>query len=210
VCEKDGKELKSDEIAKAIDIAGECIQFTDDEIKNLHPFSTRTMEILGFCNFEEIPLISLGKSYYIGTENPKKGGSGQSFHLLKEVMDKMDNVAVVKWVQRNNEYIGVLKIHEGGFLLKQLLYFEQFRSAEEVEIIKSEVDGELVDKALQVAENMKLDFDWTEYSENYNQQLRELIEKKAAGEEIIPEIKPPETRSLQKELDKMLALMEEE
>lgn len=33
VCEKDGKELEPHEIAKAIDIAGECIQFTDEEIK---------------------------------------------------------------------------------------------------------------------------------------------------------------------------------
>ena len=209
VCEKDGKELKKDEIAKAIYIAGDCIQFTDEEIKNLHPFSTRTMEILGFCDYDEIPRISLGKPYYIGTENPKKGGSGQSFHLLKKVMAKNDNVAVVKWVQRNNEYIGVLESYENGFLLKQILYFEQVRSAEEMEIIPSEVDPELVDKALKVADNMSFDFEWTEYSETYNQQLRELIEKKAAGEEIIPEIKPPETRSLEKELEKMLAIMEE-
>jgi DNA end-binding protein Ku len=119
-------------------------------------------------------------------------------------------VAVIKWVQRNNEYIGVLESHENGFLLKQLLYFEQVRSAEEVEIIKAEVDPELVEKALKVANNMNFDFDWTQYSETYNQQLRELIEKKAAGEEIIPEIKPPETRSLEKELEKMLAIMETE
>lgn len=209
VCAKDGKELEAHEIAKAIDIAGECIQFTDEEIKNLHPFSTRTMEIMGFCHPQEIPLICLFKPYYLGTENPKKGGSGQSFHLLKEVMDKKEKVAVVKWVQRNNKYIGMLQSHEEGFLLKQLLYFEQVRSSEEVEIIQAKVDKELLEKALQVVDNMNFDFDWTEYSETYNQQLRELIEKKAAGEELIPEIKPPETRSLEKELEKMLAMMEE-
>lgn len=73
VCEKDGKELEPHEIAKAIDIAGECIQFIDEEIKNLHPFSTRTMEILGFYEYEEVPQISLSKPYYLGTENPKNG-----------------------------------------------------------------------------------------------------------------------------------------
>ncbi|MDI3550559.1 MAG: end-binding protein Ku [Methanobacterium sp.] len=74
VCEKDNKELETKEIVKAIDIAGECIQFTDEELKNIHPFSTRTMKILGFCEYEEIPQISLSKPYYLGTENPKKGG----------------------------------------------------------------------------------------------------------------------------------------
>jgi DNA end-binding protein Ku len=209
VCEKDGKELKPYEIAKAIDIAGECIQFTDDEIKNLHPFSTRTMEIMGFCKYSEIPTISLSKPYYLGTGNPKKGGTGKSFHLLRKVMETKEKVAVVKWVQRNNEYIGILQSHENGFLLKQLLYFEQVRSQEEVEIIQSEVDEDLLEKAVKVADSMTFDFDWTRYSETYNQQLMELIEKKAAGEEIIPEIKPPETRSLEKELEKMLAMMEE-
>ncbi|AXV39477.1 Ku protein [Methanobacterium sp. BAmetb5] len=209
VCEKDGKELEPHEIAKAIDIAGECIQFTDEEIKNLHPFSTRTMEILGFCEHDEVPQISLSKPYYLGTENPKKGGTGQSFHLLREVMERKEKVAVVKWVQRNNEYIGMLQSYEEGFLLKQLLYFEQVRSPQEVEIIPGEVDPTLLKKASVVVENMIFDFDWTSYTETYTQQLKELIEKKAAGEELIPEIKPPETRSLEKELEKMLAMMEE-
>ena len=209
VCEKDGKELEPHEIAKAIDIAGECIQFTDEEIKNLHPFSTRTMEIMGFCDYSEIPQISLSKPYYLGTDNPKKGGTAQSFHLLKEAMEKKEKVAVVKWVQRNNEYIGMLQSHENGFLLKQLLYFEQVRSQEEVEIIPSEVDQDLLEKATRVMESMIFDFDWTDYSETYTQQLKELIEKKATGEELIPELKPPETRSLEKELEKMLAMMEE-
>nr|WP_250645128.1 Ku protein [Methanobacterium subterraneum] len=153
--------------------------------------------------------MCLFKPYYLGTENPKKSGSGQSFHLIKEVMEKKEKVAVVKWVQRNNEYIGMLQSYEEGFLLKQLLYFEQVRSLEEVEIIKAPVDEDLLKKAFQVVDNMTFDFDWTQYSETYNQQLRELIEKKAAGEELIPEIKPPETRSLEKELEKMLAMMEE-
>ena len=34
VCAKDGEELKPEDIVRAIDIAGECIQFTEEEIKN--------------------------------------------------------------------------------------------------------------------------------------------------------------------------------
>lgn len=105
--------------------------------------------------------------------------------------------------------MGMLTSYEQGFLLKQILYHEQIRSVEEIEIIEAEVDPEVLEKGMQVVEKMAINFDWTRYREKYTQELRELIEKKALGEEIIPELKPPETRSLEKELEKMLAMVDE-
>ncbi|MEN6329550.1 MAG: Ku protein [Methanobacteriaceae archaeon] len=209
VCAKDGEELRPQDIVRAIDIAGECIQFTEDEIKNLRPFTTHTMEILGFCESYEIPLVSLSKPYYIGTESPKKGGVAQGFHMLKNAMSISDKVAIVRWVSRSNEYLGMLTSYEEGFLLKQVLYHEQIRSVEEIEILEAEVDPEVLEKGMKVMEKMTFSFDWTSYREKYTQELRELIEKKALGEEILPEMKPPETRSLEAELEKMLAMVDE-
>lgn len=210
VCEKDGKELSPDEITKAYIIAGECLQFSDEEIEALKPVSSRTMEIQGFCKFIDIPVVALSKPYYLGTESPTRGGVGQSFMLLKKALERSDKVAVVKWISRTNEYLGMLKPHHEGFLLKQLLYREQVRSAEEMEIIESDISPELVDKGVQVVDKMTFDFNWDEYSETYNKQVKELIERKALGEEIeVPEIKPPEIRSLEAELEKMLTMAEE-
>lgn len=209
VCEKDGKELTRDEIGKAYIIAGKCIQFTDEEIMALQPAATRTMEIEGFCDLEEIPLVSLGRPYYIGTESPSRGGVGQSFELLKKAMENRDKIAVIKWVARSNEYLGVLIPQHDGFLLKQLLYPEQVRSTNEMEIIPAEVSDELIDKGAKVIDKMNFQFNWEEYYETYTKQLKELIEKKALGEPIeIPEYKPPEVRSLEAELEKMIATAE--
>lgn len=206
VCEKEGKELTRDEIGKAYIIAGECLQFTDKEIEALKPAATRTMEIQGFCDLGEIPLIALSRPYYLGTESPARGGVGRSFQLLKKAMEKRNKIAVVKWVARTNEYIGVLQPHSNGFLIKQILYHEQVRSPDEMEVIEAEVNQDLVDKGARAVDNMAFHFNWEEYTETYNQQVKELIEKKALGEPIeIPEFKPPEVRSLEAELEKMLA-----
>lgn len=206
VCEKDGKELNRDEIGKAYIIAGECLQFTDEEIMALQPAATKTMEIEGFCDLKEIPLAALSRPYYLGTESPNRGGVGQSFHLLWDAMEKKDKVAVMKWVARSNEYLGVLIPYHNGFLLKQLLYPEQVRSPDEIEIIPAEVDDDLIDKGAQVIDKMTFQFKWEEYYETYTKQVKELIEKKALGEPIeIPEFKPPEIKSLEAELEKMLA-----
>jgi DNA end-binding protein Ku len=209
VCEKDGKELKADEIEKAVFIGGECIRFTNQEIENLMPARSRTMEILGFCDWEEIPVVALGKPYYIGTESPQKGGVGESFLLLKEAMEKSGKVAVVKWLLRNTEHLAMLEPFEKGFLLKLVLYFEQIRSPEEMEVIEAEIEQDLVDKALKIVDMMTFDFDWTEYSEEYTQRVRELLEKRALGEEVeILEMKTPEERSIEAELEKMLEIAE--
>lgn len=209
VCEKDGEELSPDEIGKAYIIAGECIQFTNEEIDALKPAATRTMEIKGFCDYDEIPVIALNRSYYMGTQSPARGGVGQSFQLLREVMVKRDKVAVVEWVARSNEYIGVLQPYHEGFLLKQLLYHEQVRSYDEMGIIDAEVKDDLVDKGAKIVDSMSFQFNWEEYTETYTQQVKELIEKKALGEPIeIPEFKPPEVKSLEAELEKMLATIE--
>jgi DNA end-binding protein Ku len=205
VCEKDGKELKAEDIAKAYFIAGECIKFTDEEIESLKPFRNKMMDVQGFCRIEEIPMVSLSKPYYIGTESSKKGGVGKSFLLLKNAMEKSGKVAIVKWVSRTNEYIGMLESHGKGLLLKQMLYHEQIRSPEEIDVIETEVTPDLVDKGVKVIEKMTFDFNWADYQEEYTAEVKKLIERKAMGEELdVKEIKAPETRSIESELEKML------
>ncbi|MBZ2165296.1 Ku protein [Methanobacterium spitsbergense] len=205
VCEKDGEELNPEDIIKAYIVGGECLKFTDEELDSLKPFSTKIMEILGFCNIKEIPMEALNKPYYLGTDSPKKGGAGKSFLLLKESMNKSNKVAVVKWVSRTNEYLGMLQPYEKGLLLKQLLYHEQVKPIEEVEVLDAEVEDDLVDKGVKAIEKMTFKFDWSKYTETYTQEVKELVERKFIGEEVVVgEFKVPETRSIEAELEKML------
>ena len=148
---------------------------------------------------------ALNKPYYIGTDSPKKGGAGKSFLLLKEAMNKSNKVAVVKWVSRTNEYLGMLQPHEKGLLLKQLLYHEQIKPIEEVEILDAEVEDELVDKGVKAIKKMTFKFDWSKYTETYTQEVKELVEKKFLGEEMeVGELKYQKPRSIESELEKML------
>ena len=205
VCEKDGEELKPEDITKAYIVGGECLQFTDEELNTLKPFSTKIMEIKGFCEMDEIPIEALSKPYYLGTDAPTKGGAGKSFLLLKEAMKRSKKVAIVKWVSRTNEYIGMIMPHGKGLLLKQLLYNEQVRSIDEVEVLESSVTDELVDKGVQAINKMTFSFKWADYTETYTKEVKELIEKRFLGEEVeAEEFSLPETRSIEAELEKML------
>ena len=206
VCEKDGEELKKEDIVKAYFVGGECLKFTDDEIESLKPLDNKIMTIQGFCKYEEIPAVAMSRPYYLGTGKMEKGSlGGESFHLLKEVMEKSGKVAVIRWVSHTNEYLCMLQPHEKGFLLKQLLYEEQVRSIDQIEVADSEVDPELLEMGLRAVEKMSFDFDWGKYTETYTKEVRKLIEKKALGEQVEETpLKLPETRSLEAELERMI------
>ena len=205
VCEKDGEELKAEDIVKGYFIADECFKFTEEELESLKPFANKIMEILGFCKADEIPIVALSKPYYLGTESVKKRGVGKSFILLKKAMEKSNKIAVVKWVSRTNEYIGMLESYDKGFLLKQMYYQEQIRPSQEIEIIDTEVTPDLVEKGVKVIEKMTFNFNWSEYQEEYTAEVKKLIERKALGDELeVESIKAPETRSVELELEKML------
>ncbi len=99
----------------------------------------------------------------------------------------------------------MLMPHGKGLLLKQLLYYEQVRPIEEVEVLESSVSDELIDKGVKAINKMTFSFNWSSYAETYTKEVKELVEKKFLGEEIeVEEFNLPETRSIEAELEKML------
>lgn len=199
VCEVCQKELVPDDIIKAYPVGEALITFTDEELEALRPAKNKAMRIVGFCAPGEIPLVALEKPFYIGTESKKNGGVGQPFALLREVMLRTGKVAVVAWVARSSEQIGMLQPHGQGFLLKTILYSQQIRSIEEVEVLDGAVSDGLVKKGVELSERLAIAFDWTAYRETYTEELREIIEKRAMGEEV--KVESPVVKSVSKDLE---------
>jgi len=205
VCDIDGKELHMSDIRKGYEVGDRMIQFTDEELEELRPVLSRSLKILGFCEREEVPLIALEKPFYLGTESRKKGVA-QPFALLRKAMERSGKVAIVSWVTRASEQLGMMVPYEKGFMIKGLLFAQQIKPFERVEVQEAEVDGELVDKGVMLIEKMTFRFDYGSYQESYSQALKDLVEAKAMGKEVKAEpiVKTAETRSLEAELERML------
>lgn len=205
VCELDGKELHMSDIHKGYEIGDKMLQFTDEELDELRPVLSKSLKILGFCEQEEVPLLALERPFYLGTESRKKGVA-QPFALVKKAMEKSGKVAIVSWVTRASEQIGMMMPYEKGFLIKAILYQQQIRPFDRVEVQESEVSEDLIDKGTMLIERMTFKFDHAAYKESYSQALREIIEAKALGKEVKvePVVKSAETRSLEAELERML------
>lgn len=205
VCELDGKELHMSDIHKGYMVGDRLVQFTDEELAGLRPVLSRSLKILGFCDREEVPLIALDRPFYVGTESRKKGVA-KPFALVRRAMEKSGRVAIVSWVTRASEQIGMMMPYDKGFLVKAILYRRQVRPFSEVEVQEEGVSDELVDMGAMVIERMAFRFDHAAYEESYSRTLREVIEAKAMGREVAaePVVASAEARSLEAELERML------
>jgi DNA end-binding protein Ku len=206
-CEVCGKELRAGDVKKGYEVAGRMLTFTDEELDALRPVASRSMHIEGFCYQDEVPLLALDRSYYLGTELAGKGHAGQPFTLLREALKKSGRAAIVSWTSRASEQIGMLVPYERGFVLKGLLYPKQIRPFGQVEIADEPVDPELIDKGVQLIEKLAFRFEYETYKETYSSAVRDVIEAKAMGREvkIEPAMQKAETQSLRAELERLLA-----
>jgi DNA end-binding protein Ku len=205
VCEIDGKELHQSDIHKGYEVGGKMLQFTDEELEALRPVMSKTLKIIGFCEKDEVPLIALDRSFYLGTESKKKGAA-QPFALLKKALDRSGRAAIVSWVTRADEQLGMMIPYEKGFLIKSILYAQQVKPFDKVEVTEAEIEDSLVDKGMMLIEKMSFRFDHGSYRETYGQAIRDIIEARAMGKEVKvePVVRSSEMRSLEAELQRML------
>jgi DNA end-binding protein Ku len=206
VCEIDGKELHQSDIHKGYEVGDKMLQFTDEELEALKPVMSKSLRILGFCERDEVPLIALDRPYYLGTETKKKGVA-QPFALLRKTMERSGKAAIVSWVTRADEQLGMLIPYEKGLLIKGILYAQQVKPFDKVEVTDAEVDGRVVEKGMMLIEKMTFRFDHAAYRETYSQAIRDIIEARALGKEVKvePVARSAEMRSLEAELERLLA-----
>ena len=203
VCSVCQKPLGNEDICKGYEVAGQMITFTDEEIEALKPQTNKAVRLVGFVDRNAIPDILLDKPYFVGTENPKKGGVAQPFQLLHKAMVKSGKVGIVSWVSRSAEAIGMLVPYGKGFLLKRMLYADEVRNIEEVEVLDATIPDALVEKGIQLIEKLAVPFDHTAFKESYSESIRKVIEARAMGEEIPIESALPKTE--EKSLEALLA-----
>jgi DNA end-binding protein Ku len=114
-------------------------------------------------------------------------------------------VAVVKWTSRGSEHLGVLQVDGQGFILKTLEFASAVRP-NDAEVLPADIPADTVAKAAMIIDQkMNKPFDYTSIKSTYNDAIRDVIERMAAGEEVaIEEVAAPVTDNVDSALDAML------
>ncbi len=131
---------------------------------------------------DQVDPIYFEKSYYLG---PDKGGA-RPYRLLVDAMRQTGRAALARYAARGKDYLVLVRPFEEGLVLEQLLYANEIRSFAEIPVDEADIkDGEL-ELAVQLVEQIASDkFDPAQYEDKVKTQVRELIERKIQGQEIV-------------------------
>jgi DNA end-binding protein Ku len=202
VSDQTGEEVTPDRIVKGYEISkGRYVVVEADELAALQPKAAHTIEIEEFVDLDEIDPIYFEQPYYLAPD-PK---GMKPYQLLVDAMTELNKVAIGRIVLRSKERLVAIRPLDG------VLCIETMRYADEVvdrDAIRPDDDVELSERertmAKQLVESLATDkFEPEKYHDEYREQLLDLIERKAAGEEIVAQ---PAAEAPAKVLDLVSAL----
>ena len=178
------KEIHREHIVKGYEIAkDQFVVIRQEEIEAAVPKSTKSIEIQDFVDLDEIDPLFFDRPYYIA---PKPEGA-KPYKLLLDAMEKKGKVGIAKVVMWNKEYLCALRPLDGILCLETMHFEDEVVSRDSVvpTDAKAHVDEREMKIAQQLIDSLTSDFDPGKYHDEYREKILELVEKKAAGEEIV-------------------------
>jgi len=201
VCQADGQVVDRSDIVKGFEFRkDEYIIIEPDEIKKIEPQTAKTMEILEFVKTTEVDPVYFESSYYM---MPEEAGR-RPYALLTKALEESEYVAIAKITMHNREYTVFLRPHEGGMMLHTMYYAEEVRKVEGFGAPEGvELKDAEVKVAHQLIEALAGEWDPEKYKDNFQENLKKLIETKLEGGEVAEVEKP---KKLAPVVDLMAAL----
>jgi DNA end-binding protein Ku len=192
VCKQEEKSVPDSEIVKAFEYEkGEWVYMTDEDFEAAAAENHRTIDIREFVAFEEIDPIYFERTYYLG---PEENGE-RVYALLLRAMEESGLAGIAKWVMRDRQNLGCLRVREGAITLERMHFADEVRSLEGIAPESAKVDKQELEMASQLVEQFRGSFDPTRYRDTYRDALCEIMKAKRKGEpvhaEAVPEPEAP-------------------
>lgn len=209
VCSAEQEPVMDEEIVRGIEVGGEWVTVTDDELARLAPRLTRTIEIRDFVDLREIDPVYYRKPYFLA---PDEGGE-EAYVMLREAIRRSGKVGVAEFVLMHREHLAVIRAGEEALLVETLHYPEELIDERELEVpAQTRLREGEIRMATDLIRNLSRTFDPSRYRNDYRARVLELLRGKAQGRlperlELPP---PPEptpvvdlTRRLRESLDRL-------
>ena len=199
----DGEEVPDEHIVKGYEVAKDRYVVVDpDELEPFIPSATKTVDLEEFVDLDEIDPVYFDSAYYLapGT-NPKP------YVLLARAMEAAGKVAIGRFVMRNKQYTAAIRAEEGRLVMSTLAYADEVVDPATIDELQGLEDIDVSAKEIAMAESLvdslTAAFEPEKYRDEYREQVLDLIQIKAAGEEFTV---PEEAAEKPKVVDLMAAL----
>jgi|SRR5215216_4589172 len=207
VSEETGRQVDDDDIEMGFEVKkGRYVTFDRAELKELRPASTRAIEVTDFVALEEIDPIYYERTYWLA---PDGDAAASSYQLLLAAMDERQRVGIGTVVMRNKQYLTAIRPLDNVLAMSTMRFADEVVPRKEVEGLpsrRSKPEAKALKMATQLLDAMASDWKPEQYHDTYTDELRERIEARERGEEVVEA--PVEEEAGGKVVDLMAALEE--
>jgi DNA end-binding protein Ku len=189
ICKREDKPVSDDEIVKAFEFKkGEFVYMEDEDFEAAKTEGYKTIDISDFVPYSQIDPIYFASTYYLG---PQEGGE-KVYSLFVRAMADSELAAIGKFVMRDKQNLGCLRVRDGVITLEQLYFADEIRPLNEIKPKKTNVSKAELDMAARLIENFSGEFEPEKYKDSYRDALRDIIRAKRAGKEVHAVAEPEE------------------
>jgi DNA end-binding protein Ku len=203
-CEKEDVEINKDDIVRGFEIQKDQFVIIEDaDLEKANPELTKSINIINFVKMSDLQPIWFERPYYL---EPREAGK-KPYELLRQALEKAQFVGIARTVLRNREYLAALIPYQGILLLQLMRYSQELRSVDEIEKPGNvRVEKKELDLAMELIKKLAGDFNYAEYRDEYEDQVKEVIRRKAEGKKIVSlrKGKVPQVKNLMEALERSL------
>jgi DNA end-binding protein Ku len=183
-----GEEVPYEQIVKGYELAPEHYVLVEpSELDALDPEASHTIDIEEFVDLADIDPIFYDAAYYLA---PGKQAE-KSYALLARAMEEHGKVGLARFVMRTKQYLAAVRPNEGMLLISTMVYADEIVPPEQLPELDGVEKVTVSDKELamagQLIESLSGEFEPERFRDTYRDRVLELIERKAAGEEVVIE-----------------------
>ena len=183
---------------------GKYVVLEEEDLAKVRPESTRVINVVQFAEAAVIDPVYVERPYYLA---PDGNVAGEAFAVMREGM--AGKAAIGKVALYGREYLVAIMPRENGLVMYTLRSAAEVRSMsaiDELKLAPAKMKPDEVKLARQVIGNFETGGDLTQYKDDYQEELRKIIDAKIAGEDIVApaEEAPPKVVNLMEALRQSL------
>ena len=192
VNERTGKEVDYDDVVKGREVGGALVTVEQDELDEIAPGRSRTIDITTFVDLDEIDPVHFQKTYWLA---PNNKDHYRPYNLLRRAMSETNQVGIATFVLRGKAYLTAIRADETALALDTLYFADEIRTPDEL-LDEAPEAAEPTDKEVQMATTVieSMGGEWVpeEYEDTYTERVEQLLEEKSRG--LTPEVEeePPQ------------------
>jgi len=174
-CEVCGKVVDYENIDKAYEEDGKTVILTDDDFKSLPEERSREIDVVEFVPNDQIDPLRFEKSYFLEPDSK----SIKAYVLLRRTLEDTDRTAIVQFALRQKTRLGALRARGDVLTIQGLLWDDELREANfPVLDERTKITSKELEMSAALVDSLSDDFDPSEFTDEYQEHLRELIEAK--------------------------------